>query len=166
MMKNIYVEQCQINRFDVHFHLWNLTIKDSNIGNKGITITGGGKLLIENTRCQRNDFLNFRRDYGAKWDGEIIMRNCTLQPSSTGRVALMNFTADDFHYGYPIGIAHAIQVEDLLIDYSHATENIAPCWLFRTSDFSKTTEGDRLFFPGYINLKNIRVKVVTGAYEL
>jgi len=158
MMKNIFVEKCQINRFDVHFHLWNLTIRDSNIGNKGITITGGGKLIVENTRVQRNDFLNFRRDYGAKWDGEIIMRNCTLQPSSEGRVTLMNFTANDFHYGYPIGLAHAIQVEDMIFDFTTAPNNSAPCWLFRTSEFSMTSEGERLFFPGYINLKNIKVK--------
>ncbi len=158
MMKNIFVEKCQINRFDVHFHLWNLTIRDSNIGNKGITITGGGKLIVENTRVQRNDFLNFRRDYGAKWDGEIIMRNCTLQPPSEGRVTLMNFTADDFHYGYPIGLAHAIQVEDMIFDFTTAPNSTAVCWLFRTSDFSRTSEGERLFFPGYINLKNIKVK--------
>src|SRR5690606_39768455 len=63
-----------IYRNDVHFHCWNLSIKDSEIGVKGITITGGGDLFVENTSSHSMTFINFRRDYGAKWDGNISIK--------------------------------------------------------------------------------------------
>lgn len=159
MMKNIKLQDCRINRFDVHFHLWNLTIRDSEIGNKGITITGGGKLHIENTTCFQHRFLNFRRDYGAKWDGDIFIAHCVLRPSfENGSVALMDFRASDFDYGYPIGIARSIEVQDFVVDYTNVPDNDQDCWLMVVSDYSVTGTGERLFFPNRVQFGQIRVK--------
>ena len=72
--KNFRVENCRLNRIDVHFHCWNLTIRDCTIGFKGISVTGGGDLLIENTVRHGTSFVNFRSDYGSRWDGRIRLR--------------------------------------------------------------------------------------------
>jgi hypothetical protein len=66
LVKNFVVENSRLNRVDVHFHCWNLRISNSDIGFKGITVTGGGKLILENSSCAGNSFITFRNDFGSK----------------------------------------------------------------------------------------------------
>lgn len=155
MNKNFRVENCRLNRIDVHFHCWNLTIKDSQIGNNGITITGGGALLIENTSSDSTRFVNFRRDFGAKWDGNIVIKNCILRPAYSSENSILFFLAADFDYGYPIGMAKSIFVDNFIFDYITVPQNNNESWLIRTSDFSITSEGKRSFFPEYIHFRNV-----------
>ena len=158
MNKNFRVENCRLNRIDVHFHCWNLTVKDSHIGGKGITITGGGELNIENTRCDSARFINFRNDFGAKWDGNITIRNCRLRPDVPSETSILYFVAADFNYGYPIGWAQSIHIENFILDYSTIPDDRHDSWLIRSSSFSKSGEGKRSFFPAQILLRNIVVQ--------
>lgn len=155
--KDLRIENCRLNRVDVHFHCWGLHIKDSEIGFKGITLTGGGELLIENTTRHGNSFVSFRRDYGSKWDGPIRIEGCTLRPVSGGGVAVLSYGMADFDYQYPIGLARSISIQDLVIDYAAEPESQAPCWLVYAPPFSRTSDGGRLFFPTSIELEDIRV---------
>ena len=156
--KNFRVENCRLNRIDVHFHCWNLYISDCTIGFKGITVTGGGDLFIENTTRHGNTFVGFRRDYGAKWDGHIRLRGCTLRPNSRQRASVLSYHPDKFDYQYPIGFASSVQIEDMVIDYSAAPDSEAPCWLMDIVPFSKTAEKARLFFPSRVEFRNITVE--------
>ncbi len=156
--KNFRVENCRLNRIDVHFHCWNLYIRDCEIGLKGITVTGGGDLVIENTTRYGNSFIGFRHDYGAKWDGRIRLTNCKLKPSSNSTVSVLAFRPADFDYQYPIGSARSITIQDLTIDYAAAPESSADCWLVTLADFSATSDGTRLFFPHSVELRNITVE--------
>ncbi|MBT4137180.1 MAG: hypothetical protein HOE48_04650 [Candidatus Latescibacteria bacterium] len=156
--KNFRVDNCRLNRIDVHFHCWNLHISNCTIGFKGIALTGGGNLLIENTTREGNNFVNFRRDYGAKWDGNIHIRGCRLKPSGKGRVSVLSYRPSDFEYQYPIGFGKTIKVEDLVIDYSAAPDSTASCWIMNNVSFSKTENNDRLFFPTHIEFRNITVQ--------
>lgn len=155
--KNFRVENCRLNRIDVHFHCWNLYISNSTIGFKGITVTGGGDLFIENTTRHGNSFIGFRRDYGAKWDGHVRLRGCTLKPSSESGVSVLAYHPGNFDYQYPIGFARSVKIEDMVIDYSAAPGSESPCWLMSVVPFSKTDEGSRLFFPRRIEFRNITV---------
>jgi len=155
--KNFRVENCRLNRIDVHFHCWNLYIRDCSIGFKGISVTGGGDLLVEDTTRHGNSFINFRRDYGAKWDGRIRLRGCTLRPTSNGTVSVLSHHMADFDYQYPIGFARSVSIKDMLIDYSAAPRSTAPCWLMDIVPFSRTETGARLFFPQRIEFQDIRV---------
>lgn len=155
--KNFRIENCHLNRIDVHFHCWNLYISDCKIGFKGISITGGGELVVENTTRNGNHFLNFRPDYGSKWDGPIRMTNCTLRPTSNGQVAVLSFQPRDFDYKYPIGYGTSIHIENLRIDYAAAPDSTAPCTLMRTAPFSRIQQGARLFFPRKIVFRDIVV---------
>ena len=154
--KNFRIENCRLNRVDVHFHCWNLYIKDTNIGYRGISVTGGGDLFISDTTCENASFINFRRDFGAKWDGNIRISNCRFMPSGSQEHAVLNFFPMDFDYKYPIGFGRSIIVENLVIDYTgSAFKGI--CWLMKTPDFSKMKHGERLFFPNYVEFRNILV---------
>lgn len=156
--KNFRIEKCQLNRIDVHFHCWNLTIQDSKIGNRGISITGGGDLIIENTTCSSQFFVSFRYDFGAKWDGPIYINNCQLKPNRESDTSLLRFVAGDFDYRYPIGLAEKIHIRDFTFDFSTVPGNDSECWVVSTSAFSKTKHGERLFFPKTLLCDNITVK--------
>ena len=155
--KNFRVENCRLNRIDVHFHCWNLYIRDCTIGFKGISVTGGGDLVVTDTTRHGNSFINFRRDYGSKWDGRIRLEGCTLKPTDNGTVSVLSHRMADFDYQYPIGFGRSVTVKDLLIDYSAAQESTAPCWLMNIVPFSQTGTGERLFFPNRIEFQDIRV---------
>lgn len=157
LMKDLYINRCHLNRIDVHFHAWNISIRDSKIGYRGISISGGGQLTVENTESSSRFFLNFRRDYGAKWDGDIRVTNCRFIPPAARLLAALYFSPADFAYGYPIGLAHSIVIEGLRIEQP-SEPSLEPCWLLYAPTFASTKHGDRLFFPRDITLRNIRVR--------
>jgi hypothetical protein len=155
--KNFLVENCRLNRIDVHFHCWNLTIRDCEIGFKGISVTGGGDLLIENTVRHGNSFVAFRPDYGSRWEGRVRLRGCTLRPTGEGRVAVLQYRPQDFDYRYQLGYGRDIEIDDLRIDYAAAPASTAPCWLLQLAEFSRTADGGRLFFPRNLRVRGVRV---------
>jgi hypothetical protein len=156
--KNFRIEYCNLNRVDVHFHCWNLYISHSEIGFRGLTVTGGGDLFIENTKVHSNNFISFRKDYGGKWSGNINIRNCRLIPPLARTTALLAFPSEDFGYGYPIGYAHKIKVEDFIVDYANIPTSRAIGWLVFGSATSSTAASGRLFFPYLAEFRNILVE--------
>ncbi|NLF15930.1 MAG: hypothetical protein GX595_01545 [Lentisphaerae bacterium] len=156
--KDFRLERCRLNRVDVHFHCWNLDIVDCTIGFKGISVTGGGTLRIENTVRHGNTFVAFRPDYGAHWQGDIRLRGCTLKPNAASPAAVLSLRPRDVDYAYPIGVARSIRIEDLRIDYSAVPANTAPCWLLDLAPFSRiSSTGERLFFPDRVVFRDIAV---------
>ncbi len=158
LFKNFRVEQCMLNRIDVHFYCWNLYIKDSKVGTNGITVTGGGDLFVENTTCRSNSFISFRRDFGAKWDGDIRIRNCRHAPTGRGETYLLSMAADDIDYKYPIGYGRTVKIEDMVVDFSTVPDSKGISWLMRMSTYSKATYGGRVFFPSHMEFRNIVVE--------
>ena len=156
--KNFRLEGCRLNRVDVHFHCWNLHISDCTIGFKGISVTGGGNLTVENTVRQGNDFIHFRPDYGAKWDGPIRIRRCTLQPSGAHGIALLSMRPGRLDYQYPIGFGTSVSIEDFRIDYTSSPGSDGPCWLMDIAEFSEIDQENRLFFPQRLFFRNIWVE--------
>ncbi len=157
LFKNFRIENCRLNRVDVHFHGWNITIKDSEVGQKGLTLTGGGELLIENTRVFKNSFVDFRQDYGAKWDGPIRIMNCRLilQNGSAGSVISMR--PGDFDYKYPVVFGHQIIVRDFVF-VSEESWNDAKYALILFPKFSQSEKGGRLIFPHDVEFSRISVQ--------
>ena len=76
--KNLFFTGCEINRFDAHRAFYNATLIDTTIGHS-FNVIGGGKLYCENvTKVTGSDFMIFRKDYGATFNGEIELINCEL----------------------------------------------------------------------------------------
>lgn len=158
LVKNFNVENCRLNRVDVHFHCWNLKITDSEIGFKGITITGGGKLIIENSSCAARSFVGFRSDFGSKWDGDIKISNSTFKVSSEDKaISVLAFAPRDFDYKYPVGFGRSLIVENFTVDFSAVNNKDATCWLMRVPPFAQMKVGQRLFLPEQLRFENIRV---------
>ncbi|MFI4875054.1 MAG: hypothetical protein ACIALR_06945 [Blastopirellula sp. JB062] len=155
--KNFRIENCRLNRVDVHFHCWNLSITDSVIGMRGISVTGGGTLNVENTVQHGNSLINLRRDFGAKWDGDIRIRNCRLVPLRDRVVNVLYCHPAEFNYGYPIGCARTLVIDNLVIDYSVYPDSSAPIWLLNLQSSSKEVGASSVFFPHLISARNVTV---------
>jgi hypothetical protein len=160
LWKNVYITNCKLNRIDVHFHGWNWYIKDCKVGFKSINLSGGGDLIIENTTvtAQSNRFLEFRADYGSKWDGDIRIRQCRLVPqNTTNEVNILYFVPTsnrDFTYQCIFG--RTIRVEDFTFDFTLIgdTGNIAR--LVQFPDMWQTGT-QRIQFPTEIQFKDVYV---------
>jgi len=105
-----------------------------------------------------SSFISFRRDFGAKWDGDIRIRNCRHAPITNGETAILSFVADDFDYKYPIGYGRTVKVEDVVVDFRTVPESESVSWLMRTSAFAQRTDGERVFFPYHLEFRNIMVE--------
>lgn len=156
--KNIRLEKCTLNRFDVHSYGYNIHILDSQIGAKGITVTGGGELRVENSSCRGSALITFRSDYGSRWDGDILVRNCTYYPAGVSAGALLRYATRDVDYMYNIGYGRSITIEDVKIDYEENAASGTVFWLIAVSSIKSYEKSGKLFFPDHIALKNISVK--------
>ena len=75
--KDVVFNECYLNRVDAHQGIYNLTVKDSTIGTKGLTMTGQGVLNVINTKITAEKFINLREDYGSTWNGDVNIIDCT-----------------------------------------------------------------------------------------
>ncbi|WP_181349385.1 hypothetical protein [Thalassobacillus sp. CUG 92003] len=158
MFKDFNIENCALNRVDIHFHCWNLTVNDTFVGEKGFTLTGGGKLRINNTSVKKNSFIFFRGDYGSKWDGDIDIDNCTQKIQDTETAYILEFVGQDTDYGYIITNGKNININNFTFDYDDpSNDNIARLMTFHT-DGLITTTNERRRFPTQINVKNVKVQ--------
>ncbi|MGC5328355.1 hypothetical protein [Brevibacillus sp. SYSU BS000544] len=159
LFKDFIVENCKLNRIDVHFHAWNILVRDSQIGEKGFSVTGGGTLRVDNTRCTNYTFVNFRSDYGAKWDGEIIIKDCTLDVNAISDCSILNFSPYDGDYGYKIVFGTLIFIDNFMFDFSTVGEtSTGNGYMFRLPSFGKFSinSTERIEFPTEIEIKNVR----------
>ena len=73
--KNMYFEDCHMNRFDAHDGFWNCKLINCEFG-FAINVVGGGDLYIENTsKSVGNSYISLRGDYGATFKGDITIIN-------------------------------------------------------------------------------------------
>jgi hypothetical protein len=77
--KNMTFDGCSISRYDAHRSFFNGTVISTVIGHT-FNVIGGGTLYCEDTvRVAGNNFISLRSDYGATFNGDMILKNCTLQ---------------------------------------------------------------------------------------
>ena len=93
--KNLTFNNCMLNRIDAHRGVYSLKVYDSVIGWGGIEVTGVGttnnnKLIISNVVVKGNDdFVILRSDYGSTWNGEIIIKNSSIEPLPSQKTVLL-----------------------------------------------------------------------------
>ena len=81
--KNLTFDGCAINRFDAHRGFWNANLVDTYIGHS-FQVIGGGTLYVENvTKAAKSNFMTFRGDYGATFEGDVIIKNCVYEARKT-----------------------------------------------------------------------------------
>lgn len=122
--KDMQLEGCVLSRFDAHQSATNVTLRNCVFGHQSVQVVGYGTLLLENCEIHRERMINLRRDYGSTWEGDVIIRNCTLRPCSPKNdISILYGSNDGSHdFGYPCQLPSSITIEGLLIDDSEAAE--------------------------------------------
>lgn len=115
--KNLKMEGCSLSRFDAHQGVYNATIKNTVLG-QNLTIIGAGTLYIENVQRMAGDhFLELRQDYGSTWEGDIVLKDCTLNTtSSTSYVIQANW--QDWEFGYTCYMPATVTLENYKVSGS------------------------------------------------
>lgn len=127
--KNVTFDGCTFNRFDAHQGIANATIRNSTIGHAGIQLMGVGTLLLENTTVRKSYLVSLREDYGSSWRGDMIVRNCVLQPAEVGKdiTLLVGKNNGQHDYGHPSHLPETITIEGLKIeDKEHPADYQGP----------------------------------------
>jgi len=124
--KNILYDGVKFSRFDAHMGVYNTTIINSELGYHGVAVVGSGLLRIENTKVHGRTFLHLRGDYGAFWEGEAIIRNCTLVmvPSNFnyGNIILA-VNKGNHNYGFDTFMPDPITIDGFYVDETNASPN-------------------------------------------
>jgi len=134
--KNILFDNVKFSRFDAHTGVYNATIRNSELGHQRVSIIGAGALLIENTIVHGNEFIIFRDDYGSSWEGELVIRNCTLIPSdnqlANNNVAMIWVDNDGQHnFGYDCYMPASITIDGFTVADTAAPANYDGVLLYR-----------------------------------
>ena len=122
--KDMYMEGCVLSRFDAHQSVTNVTLKDCIFGHQSVQVVGFGTMLIENCEMHGTRLVSLRRDYGSTWDGDIIIRDCTLKAYPKNKeLSIINGANDGSHdFGYPCQLPSSITIDGLVIDDSQITD--------------------------------------------
>lgn len=119
-MKNLLVEDCILSRMDVHMGVSGFyIIRRSTLGHMGVNAIGKGQLIVEDSTIYSQRLIKFRADYGATWDGDVLVRNSRWVPPRTDRgpVAMFGVQNDGTHdFGYTSSMPTHIWIEGLTID--------------------------------------------------
>lgn len=122
--KNLVFDGCTLNRVDSHQGVVNITVRNSKIGYGGIEVIGEGILLLEDTTVIKGGLVYLRPDYGSSWRGELIIRNCVIQPlDGKGAGAILGGTNNgQKDHGHTCYMPERITIEKLRIEDTNPPE--------------------------------------------
>jgi len=159
--RNMYLDGCVFNRYDNHQGVHNLTVKNCTLGYMSIQTNGFGKLCVENCAMRRNMLINLRSDYGSSWQGEVVVKNCSLtvvNPNHTSAVIIHGDNDGTHDFGFDCFLPTKLTVDGLVIDDSLIANNKK---YKGPAVYSPNTRKGNLRYiapPGLVILKNISVK--------
>lgn len=110
--KNITYDGCELSRFDAHCGVYNGKIINSKVTT--IEIIGGGDMIIENSTLVSiwKTSIMLRGDYGSTWNGNLVIRNCTVENLGTPIEKLVAAGWVNHYFGYPCKIPN-VTIENL-----------------------------------------------------
>ena len=165
--KDVYIHNCSLNRIDAHMGVWNLTIRDCQIGHQAIRCVGGGKLLVENCDIYSIEVIALRPDYGSTWRGNIELRNIrhftNAKSSATKIISYSNDRTWDF--GYECYFCSKLIIENYYLDNTNSTnDTVSNGRYYIIYNNVKDSDGTyNYYFPSKITLKNIKMKNTTNS---
>ena len=173
--KNMEFINCSMSRFDAHEGFWNARLVGCVFG-QSINVIGGGKLeVIDTIREGGSYFIRLRGDYGATFNGEIIIKNCKYPAYKTYRGFFTNKQhnssviiysgfphhnekALNWNFGYTCFMPKNIHIENLELPFPDATYVYSPlpdiCFSNDISNTYVKTKG--ITFRGMRPLKTCR----------
>ena len=171
-IKDVYVFNSQLSRFDTHRCCANIKIDNCILGHQGINLIGGGLAHITNTKVYNTHFIDLREDYGGTWDGLIKIENCELIPndfSATDIKVVRGGNTETHDFGYKCYFPN-LEIDGLII---HTVATSSPTLINNkvlnssSPSISGLTEDDYdvevrkgrypYIFKDYVKAKDVRV---------
>lgn len=112
--KDLKLDGCKISRFDAHMGVENVTLTNCTFGHMGVRAVGFGTMLIKGCEIRHPNVISLREDYGSCWDGEMIIKDCTLRivGNRTERIAVLGGSNPGKHdFGYLCRLPQRLTVE-------------------------------------------------------
>jgi hypothetical protein len=169
--KNILLEDCTLSRMDTHMGVsGTYTIRRCTLGHMGLNAIGRGLLTVEDSVLYGRSLVNFRRDYGSTWEGDVVIRNCRWIPAcgETWWPHVISVQNDGMHdFGYPCSMPREVTIDGLFVDDSNHPEDYQGMYLF--SDPDDAHFGDDALPPSgerpfpYAKCQTVRVYGLTTA---
>lgn len=165
--KNLGYDRCKLSRFDAHCGVYNATIKKSILGYGGISVTGYGNLLVENSTVYGRYFIGLRQDYGSFWRGNITVRNSTFIPSAGSRIAntaiIGGYNYDNHYFGYICHLPENVLIDNLHVRDGNHRSNYSGAAVF--SVFNNNYLKDKKYKEVYptVKPKEVRIRKVVSA---
>lgn len=154
-IKDLKVVNSKISRIDVHYQLHNAIIQD--VETDRVSITGGGYLYMDNVTVNNNEqYVAFRNDYGAKWDGKIQIENGVFNVlKSTPLVKILQFSniRNDFNYIDELSVGSEIIINDFKFNFKDS-ESERDTRLIDLPSFAESAF-HKIKFPSLIEIKNV-----------
>ena len=161
-IKDLKVINSKISRIDVHYQLHNAIIQD--VETDQISITGGGHLYMDNVAVNNNEqYVFFRNDYGAKWDGKIEIKNGVFNVLvSTPLVKILQFSniRNDFNYIDGLSVGSEIIIKGFKFNFTDV-KSVRDTRLIDFPSFAESTY-HKIKFPSLIEIKNVTTNRVKG----
>ena len=146
--KNILLEDCTLSRMDTHMGVsGRYTIRRCELGHMGLKAIGRGLLTVEDSKLHGYNLIEFRRDYGSAWDGDVVIRNCRWLPAcgETYWPYLFQIRNDGTHdFGYPCSMPRTITIDGLFVDDSQHPDGYNGPYLFTDPDDADFGDGVEL----------------------
>ena len=123
--RDVVVKNCNFSRFDTHTGAYDITIVGCTLGHQCLSVTGWGRLLLQDTTLYGRALVNLRPDFGANWEGDAEIRDCTWIPRC-GRAfseicpIIGGRNDQDHNFGYPCRMPRVLRIDGLHIDDSRA----------------------------------------------
>ncbi|MBQ8719935.1 MAG: hypothetical protein IJY65_02765 [Clostridia bacterium] len=160
-VKNLAFDGCTLSRFDAHCGVYNVSIKNSEIG-EVINLVGGGTCYIENTHLSSGNksyFVRLREDYGSTWEGDIIIKNCKMSVKNSASAAyLIHAQWKEHYFGYDCYLPN-LDVDGFEVYYLNESKFAGTFYIFRKISDSaldfRYNEINPIRAPKTISLKNI-----------
>ena len=160
--KNVTFDGCYLSRFDAHCGVHNVTIVNTTLG-EIINLVGSGTAYLVNvtrTGTGHGYFIRIREDYGALWDGDIIIKDCTFTVNnSTGTAYVLRADWQEWNFGYECHLPN-VDIDGFKVVRTNGAEFTGKTYVFK--NFNSSYSGDLrenatnpLFAPKTIKLKNI-----------
>ncbi|MBQ8496105.1 MAG: right-handed parallel beta-helix repeat-containing protein [Clostridia bacterium] len=162
--RNLTLEDCIFSRFDAHRGVYNVTIRNCTFGHQGILFVGFGLFTIEDTTVRASSFVQLREDYGATFDGKLVIRNGRFEPQaklhSTSELIRARNNCDHY-YGYQCHFP-TLEIDGLFIDDTNATSGyqgiyVLPSYTERTDRFALKSK------TGYFPPESVTLRGITTA---
>lgn len=157
--KNLTYDGCIFSRFDAHQGTYNATIKNSEIGHQKLSVIGQGTLYVENTVFHSDTVVGLRGDYGSTWQGDVILKDITI--NNVGTPILVNAGWTNHNFGYTCYLPETIVVDGVKLannDYFYVLPKLQ-------ADIDKDTVGAEENKNPVVLTKTVRIKNNPNGYK-